>query len=206
MSKTQTKGRGRRNAYWQSIDGDMLATWKIPKKILEEISPGILQIAVGGSIASLLKIGLKWPNDLLTNDFRKMGGIMIESDSEDESLRIGVGINRTKRINEEIFTSSGWDETLGEIENIDIYEMVDVALSSNFEEHYLLPNISSQEMEDISWKALSQILSRGVVIKYKKNNFRIIGMSEDGRLDILGNRDRIKIADLEKIDWEFYNH
>lgn len=206
MAKTQTKGRGRRNACWQSIDGDMLATWKIPKKILEEISPGILQIAVGGSIASLLKIGLKWPNDLLTNDFRKMGGIMIESDSEDESMRIGVGINRTKRISEEIFTSSGWDETLGEIENIDIYEMVDVALSSNFEEHYLLPNISSQEMEDISWKALSQILSRGVVIKYKKNNFRIIGMSEDGRLDILGNRDRIKIADLEKIDWEFYNH
>ncbi|MBD51114.1 MAG: hypothetical protein CMB08_04250 [Euryarchaeota archaeon] len=206
MAKNQTKGRGRRNTDWQSIDGDMVATWKIPKTILEEISPGILQITVGASVASLLKIGLKWPNDLLSNDFRKMGGILIESDSEDESLRVGVGINRTKRTNEELFTSSGWDETLGEMENIEIYKMVDVALSSNLEEHYLLPDISSQEMESLSWKALSQIFSRGVTIKYKKNNFRIIGISEGGGLDILGNRETINITDLEKIDWKFFMH
>ena len=58
---------------------------------------------------------------------------------------------------------------MGELENIDIYKRVDVALSSDFEEHYLLPNISSNEMRDLSWKALSQIFSRGVSIKYKKN-------------------------------------
>ena len=95
---------------------------------------------------------------------------------------------------------------MGELKNIDIYEMVDVALSSNFEGHYLLPDISSKEMEDLSWKALSQILSRGVVIKYKKNNFRIIGISEDGRLGILSSHDQINIADLEKIGWNFYTH
>lgn len=206
MAKKQNKGRGRRNSNWQSIDGDMSATWKIPKTILEEISPGILQITAGASIASLLKIGLKWPNDLLSNDFRKMGGILIESDSEDEYLRLGVGINRTKRISEELFTSSGWDETLGELENIDIYKMVDVALSSILEEHDLLPGIDSQEMENLSWKALSKIFSRGVIIKYKKNNFRIIGMSEGGGLDILGNNGIINVTDLEKIDWKFFMH
>lgn len=206
MTKSQTRGRGRRNTNWYSSDGDMLATWKISKTILEEISPGILQITAGASIASLLKIGVKWPNDLLSNDFRKMGGIMIESDSEDDSLRVGVGINRRKKISEELFTSSGWNETLGELENIDIYKMVDVALSSNFEKHYLLPDISSQEMKDLSWKVLSQIFSRGVVIKYEKNNFRIIGMSEDGELDILSSHDVINIGELEKIDWKFYTH
>ena len=206
MAKIQTEGRGRRNTNWQSIDGDMLATWKIPKTILKGISPGILQISIGASIANLIKIGLKWPNDLFSKDFRKMGGIMIESDSEDESLRVGVGINRTKRITNELFTSSGWDETLGEMENIDIYEMVDVALSSNFEEHYLLPDISPQEMKDLSWRALSQILSRGAMIKHKKNYFRIIGISEDGGLDIMDNHDVVNIAHLDKIDWEFYTH
>nr|ANV79887.1 hypothetical protein [uncultured Candidatus Thalassoarchaea sp.] len=85
MARSQTKGRGRRSTNWQSSDGDMLATWKIPKSILEEISPGILQITAGSSIANVLKIGLKWPNDLLSNDFRKMGGIIIESDSEDSA-------------------------------------------------------------------------------------------------------------------------
>ena len=84
--------------------------------------------------------------------------------------------------------------------------MVDVALSSNFEEHYLLPGISSQEMRDLSWKVLSQIFSRGVVIKYEKNNVRIIGMSEDGELDILSSHNVINIGELEKIDWKFYMH
>ncbi len=206
MARSQTKGRGRRSTNWQSSDGDMLATWKIPKSILEEISPGILQITAGSSIANVLKIGLKWPNDLLSNDFRKMGGIIIESDSEDSALRVGVGINRRKKNNKELFTSSGWNETLGELENIDIYKRVDVALSSNFEEHYLLPSISSNEMRDLSWKALSQIFSRGVSIKYKENNSRIIGISEDGELKILSIHDIMNITDLEKIDWKFHTN
>ena len=69
-----------------------------------------------------------------------------------------------------------------------------------------MPGISSQEMRDLSWKVLSQIFSRGVVIKYEKNNFRIIGMSEDGELDILSSHNVINIGELEKIDWKFYMH
>jgi hypothetical protein len=61
-------------------------------------------------------------------------------------------------------------------------------------------------MENLSWKALSKIFSRGVIIKYKKNNFRIIGMSEGGGLDILGNNGIINVTDLEKIDWKFFMH
>ena len=59
-------------------------------------------------------------------------------------------------------------------------------------------------MRDLSWKALSQIFSRGVSIKYEKNNSRIIGISEDGELEILRIHDIMNITDLEKIDWEFH--
>jgi hypothetical protein len=97
MTKKQTRGRGRRGDKWQSEEGDMLATWNISKSNLENVSPGILQITAGASIAAILKIGLKWPNALMSNDFRKMGGIVIESDSGNDYLRVGVGINkRTK--------------------------------------------------------------------------------------------------------------
>jgi methylase of polypeptide subunit release factors/biotin-(acetyl-CoA carboxylase) ligase len=203
MAKKQTKGRGRRNTVWKSDVEDMVATWKISKNILEEISPGILQITAGASIANMLKIGLKWPNDLFSNDFRKMGGIIIESDSENDSLRIGVGINKKKKINEELFTSSGWEETLGELKNIDIYNMVDIALSSNFENHHILPSVYRQEMIDLSWKSLSKIFSRGVLIEYEKYNYRAIGLSEEGTIELLNRSKLVSVDDLEKIEWKF---
>jgi len=205
MTKRQTRGRGRRGDKWQSDEGDMLATWNISKSHLEKVSPGILQITAGASIAAILKIGLKWPNDLMSNDFRKMGGVVIESDSGNDYLRVGVGVNKRSNLIDDSFSSSGWIETLGEVKNIDIYNMADISLSSSFEEHNLLPDISTQEMIEKSWKALSEIISRGVSVMHGNNDVcRIVGISEKGELEILGNNRVRYIDDLENIEWKYH--
>ena len=42
--------------------------------------------------------------------------------------------------------------------------------------------------------------------KYFGDNSRIIGISEDGELEILSIHDIMNITDLEKIDWEFHTN
>ncbi|MFD1731271.1 hypothetical protein ACFSC4_09710 [Deinococcus malanensis] len=40
--------------------------------------------------------GLKWPNDLLTSDGRKLAGILLEADLRGEEARravLGIGVN-----------------------------------------------------------------------------------------------------------------
>ena len=92
---------------------------------------------------------------------------------------------------------------MGELKNIDIYNMVDIALSSNFENHHILPSVYRQEMIDLSWKSLSKIFSRGVLIEYEKYNYRAIGLSEEGTIELLNRSKLVSVDDLEKIEWKF---
>ena len=81
--------------------------------------------------------------------------------------------------------------------------MVDIALSSNFENHHILPSVYRQEMIDLSWKSLSKIFSRGVLIEYEKYNYRAIGLSEEGTIELLNRSKLVSVDDLEKIEWKF---
>ena len=204
ITNKQTDGRGRKGNHWHSEEGDMIGTWNISKSILNKINPGIFQISVGASISNLLKIGLKWPNDLMSIDFRKMGGIIIESDSEGEYLRVGVGINKNSKIVDDKYIASGWNETLGEITNIEVFDMVDIALSSNYEEHKLLPMYNSNYMMNHSWRSLSEIISRGVKIINKYNETcRVVGLSKEGELEVLVENSILTIDSLEDLRWEY---
>jgi len=71
----QQSGRGRRGSQWQSKAGDLTATWSLDQSVLNDRSPGLLQVAVGACVANVLSMDLKWPNDLLI-DGRKAGGIL----------------------------------------------------------------------------------------------------------------------------------
>ena len=204
ITNKQTNGRGRKGSHWRTEEGDMIGTWNISKSILNNINPGIFQITAGASIADFLKIGLKWPNDLMSNDFRKMGGIVIESDSEGEYLRVGVGINKNSKFIDGKYNASGWNETLGDLTNIEIFDMVDIALSSNFEEHKLLPINNLSYMIDESWKSLTKTLSRGInIINKDDEKCRVVGLSDDGELEVVGENFISTIDSLEDIRWEY---
>ncbi len=98
----QTHGLGQRGRKWESEPGNLYLTGCFEK---QNIVPGQLSIATGVLLANILndrfgkndrstgaielKIGLKWPNDLLVNG-KKCGGVLIEMA---EYIYIGIGIN-----------------------------------------------------------------------------------------------------------------
>lgn len=104
QAERQTLGRGQRGRMWDSKEGNLLLTVCVP--LYQKISPGKLSIATGVSLAIVLqsffpkqqgrskeklKIGLKWPNDVLLNQ-KKCAGVLIEIN---EHVFIGIGINIT---------------------------------------------------------------------------------------------------------------
>ena len=66
---------------------------------LEIAQLGLLPLAVGVALCDAihLEVGLrarlKWPNDVLTVDGRKLAGILLERDAASGKVLIGIGIN-----------------------------------------------------------------------------------------------------------------
>jgi len=202
LTKKQTEGRGRRFTEWNSEEGDMMATWNIPKRDIEDVPIGLLQVTIGALVADALSANLKWPNDIMTNDFRKMGGIIVESSSEENVIRVGIGINKKKRKITDV-PISGWMETLGKVDNMYIFGIIDGAISSYFEYKDELPPVSHSDMLECSWRALSRNVSRGVLIKNNSVENRIIGLTKNGELEILNNYDIIINDKLDDMIWEY---
>ena len=178
----QTDGRGRKGSKWQSTVGDLTATWKIRMNMARKVSPGIIQISIGAMISRVLNVGLKWPNDLVTFDGRKLGGVLIESD-DSKYMKVGVGINREKN-NKKGLEVSGYLETIGDINQKDLFGIIDLEMASKFEEIGNYGFLEEDALITDSWKVLSKILSRGVKLTDSINDFRIIGLNEFGELEI----------------------
>ena len=93
----QTKGRGRRQSKWYSVEGKSLtfSFMLLPEISLEKL--GILPLLTGVSIVkgihniSNILSGLKWPNDIMISR-KKMGGILVESRTVKQGLSVVVGI------------------------------------------------------------------------------------------------------------------
>lgn len=78
----QTAGRGRRGNTWRSAHGSFIGTLWI-RTDLEPARLSGLSLAVGVLLVQVLEqmgvsVWLKWPNDLVTVDSRKLGGILVE--------------------------------------------------------------------------------------------------------------------------------
>lgn len=100
-AEMQISGRGRRGRSWVSPFGkniylSLLSTIELPMREMSGLS-----LAVGICVATLLRrlgcaqVGLKWPNDLMTES-GKVGGILIELESvtpEVTRVCIGLGLN-----------------------------------------------------------------------------------------------------------------
>ncbi len=101
VSESQSAGRGRRGRQWRSpVARNIYCTIGIIKE-MPASSLGLLSMVTGLALCKALKrvvaitVGLKWPNDLLF-DGRKLGGVMIESRSLNETrfyFAIGFGLN-----------------------------------------------------------------------------------------------------------------
>jgi BirA family transcriptional regulator, biotin operon repressor / biotin---[acetyl-CoA-carboxylase] ligase len=98
-AETQTAGRGRQGRTWQSAARYGLYFTTIVRLNLEPERYGLLPLLVGAVLCSSLRnmtgvqATLKWPNDLLAPDHRKLAGILVERDAKSSSFLIGVGLN-----------------------------------------------------------------------------------------------------------------
>ena len=102
LSERQTAGRGRRGRAWQSPAGSGLYLSLVLRPNLPLSSLGLLPLLVGACLQRAIHaqtgwVGiLKWSNDLLTPDGRKLAGVLLESEVEDGTAKfvvLGIGIN-----------------------------------------------------------------------------------------------------------------
>lgn len=99
----QRKGRGRRGRGWQSPSGNLFFSLVLRPDCGPAIAAQVsflAAVALGEALTVLLpptvRIGLKWPNDVLVNG-AKVAGILLETDIDAQGttawLVLGVGVN-----------------------------------------------------------------------------------------------------------------
>lgn len=101
IAERQTQGRGRLGRSWLSPAGkgiwmSLLLRPQVPLPLTPQLTL-LAAVALSRAIARIvpLRIGIKWPNDLLV-DGKKISGILLESAAEDERLKfvvVGLGIS-----------------------------------------------------------------------------------------------------------------
>jgi BirA family biotin operon repressor/biotin-[acetyl-CoA-carboxylase] ligase len=100
VAEEQTAGRGRRGRSWLSPPGGSLSVSAAVRPALRasdawQLGPSTA-LAVAAACDAVAAVGLKWPNDVVTEDGRKLGGILIETLVDGDALSgavIGVGLN-----------------------------------------------------------------------------------------------------------------
>lgn len=110
LARQQTHGRGRLERNWDSRVGNLLTTIILPLGSNDLSKAHGFSLVVGCAIASFLNangipIKLKWPNDILDFNNRKLGGVLIELLPIPEghpghglppyAILTGIGINLT---------------------------------------------------------------------------------------------------------------
>lgn len=128
VAEAQSRGRGRRGAYWHSPQGGLWLSAVIPP-------PPPLHIQVAGALARALRehyrlpVRADPPNDLALFG-RKLGGVLVEASVQGDRegpVVVGVGINVNNPLPEELKASAiSLREALGK--EVDLAETLDIVL------------------------------------------------------------------------------
>lgn len=104
ITDRQLHGRGRRGRAWETTAGQsLLFSIVLRPDIPPRQAPLLVFLAAAAVRASLSAHGnvfIKWPNDIVAEDGRKLCGILVEMDAEHDRVRhciVGIGINVSQR-------------------------------------------------------------------------------------------------------------
>ncbi|WP_457631744.1 biotin--[acetyl-CoA-carboxylase] ligase [Oceanithermus sp.] len=96
VAESQRAGRGRRGRSWLSPAGGLYFSLLLRPQFSPDALP-LVSLAAGAALARAGDVGgLKWPNDLLAPDGRKLAGVLTEAELLGEEVRcliLGVGLN-----------------------------------------------------------------------------------------------------------------
>jgi BirA family transcriptional regulator, biotin operon repressor / biotin---[acetyl-CoA-carboxylase] ligase len=102
LAEQQLAGRGRRGKPWMAKPASGLYFTLLLRPKLATSSLGLLPLLIGACVAqgiqneTGIETLLKWSNDILSSDGRKLAGILIEAQLEADLARfvlVGIGIN-----------------------------------------------------------------------------------------------------------------
>jgi BirA family biotin operon repressor/biotin-[acetyl-CoA-carboxylase] ligase len=101
----QTAGRGRMGRSWEAPPGSSLLVSVLLRPSVVPVFAPLLSLAAAVAMAEAiwfqarLRISFEWPNDLVTEAGKKLGGVLAESKVEGDRVDhavVGVGVNLTQ--------------------------------------------------------------------------------------------------------------
>lgn len=162
----QTYGRGRRGRIWMSPPGSISVSLVVRPQhgdMVSLVMVAALAVANAIEMATGLRAGIKWPNDVLINR-RKVCGILIENELGRDFLSyavVGIGINvnlRTGDYPEIASLATSLSDELGR--TVSCLDLL-CRLFEEFERLYLAASAGSGVFEQ--WRARLVTLGRRVV-------------------------------------------
>ncbi len=200
-AKTQTKGRGRYERTWLSPIGSYSGSWILNPKL--PISPGLIQIFAGMCVIRCLKtFGIsnlyqKWPNDIFTDE-GKIGGILVESQSIGNQLKIvlGIGLNLSTHIS---LSEEGYPhlDRKNPIEFHKFDEEIHAYLASIFE---CREELSKPDFELLGKEAYQLICAFGTPF-YRNKEWLITNLTTDGFLELSSENESLIVNEGETLNW-----
>ncbi|KDN55502.1 biotin--[acetyl-CoA-carboxylase] ligase [Flavobacterium seoulense] len=206
-AENQTKGKGQMGAVWNSEKSKNLIMSVFVKDLLvnsDEIYK--LNIATALAVIEVLKtfsiknLSIKWPNDIMSDNF-KLAGILIENSfKSDGSITtiIGIGLN----VNQTDFDNLPKASSMAVVANAtfdkdELVVLIVERLKVNFELLSTNP--------DVLWKSyLDLLFKKGIPMAFSIANQKpfmgiIKGVSNRGKLVLLLENDRIEEYGIKEI-------
>jgi BirA family biotin operon repressor/biotin-[acetyl-CoA-carboxylase] ligase len=202
IAEEQTQGRGRFDRKWQSEKGKNLIFSVVLQPVSQPRNIGLLPICAGGTIAKTieqyldLKVGCKWPNDILIGG-KKTCGILIESFSLNKLTNrfiLGIGVNVNQELFPEDIINTATSLKLASGKTVDRMKLL-INILTSLDEMYL--SIQKDNYDDSlnEWKSRSSIFGKDITVMQfdKEIRGRAVRLDNDGGLVLNYEGTEIKV-------------
>ncbi|RIH83678.1 Bifunctional ligase/repressor BirA [Calidithermus terrae] len=194
LAERQTAGRGRMGRPWVSAPG---ASLTFSLLLRPRVPVALLPLAVGVALREAVGLGgLKWPNDLLAPDGRKLAGILVEAKAGGPVpgvVVLGIGLNVLPPVPP---AAAALSEFMP-VNRADLLAGILEELENQYE------NLSKPERILEHWKKYSVTLGKEVSIRTPRGEMqgRALDLAEDGALVVesQGGTERIAAGDVSLI-------
>jgi len=207
VANMQTEGRGRNGKSWQSpSDANIYLSVGgcFGSSLIADISG--LSLACGVAVAKLmesmgLKVGVKWPNDILF-DKKKLAGILVETRIQAKQILVvvGIGLNIKMPVIDADKIDQPWVDLstafAGQALTLD-RNYLTAQLMSSLIDCLLKYNKSGFKLFENDWKSFDILTGQDVLIKTDKEELkaRVVGLNEDFALRVeINNQEEIFYA------------
>ncbi len=100
LAERQTAGRGRLDRRWEAAPGLDLTFSVVLRPACAVREAPLLTLGAAAGLAEALDLRVKWPNDVVTAEGRKVAGLLAEMETEGDRVRfvvlgVGLNVNRT---------------------------------------------------------------------------------------------------------------